>query len=205
MSRFRPAIVAAATLAASVPAHADDPPKIAVAATVLHYAMRDEPDFHVGVASLERGRLRFEARYNYEARDAGSVFVGWKFAGGEQLTWQITPIAGVLFGSTKALIPGLEASVAWRTLDAYVEAEYVSDLEHHADSYFYAWIELGWRPVEWLRVGLVGQRTRVIDNGRDIQRGVFGQLAFGNTTVGVYAFNPEAASRYAIVSLGLSF
>jgi len=34
---------------------------------------------------------------------------------------------------------------------------------------------------------------------------VFGQLTLGKATIGVYAFNPESASRYVILSLGLAF
>ena len=162
MSRFGlHAVAALMTFTASATAHAaeggiDGEPQTSATVTALYYAMRDQPDFGVGVASLNRGSLRFEARYNYEARDAASAFVGWKFAGGDAITYEVTPIVGVLFGAAKGVIPGVEASIAYRTFDAYVEAEYVSDLQHHADSYFYAWIELGWRPVEWLRVGLVG-------------------------------------------------
>jgi hypothetical protein len=51
------------------------------AITGYYYAMRDQPDFGVGVATLERGGLHLEARHNYEARDSASTFVGWKFEG----------------------------------------------------------------------------------------------------------------------------
>ncbi len=58
------------------------------AVTGMYYAMRDQPDFGVGVASLNHGPLHLEARYNYEARDSGSAFVGWKFAGGDTVTYE---------------------------------------------------------------------------------------------------------------------
>ena len=63
-------------------------------------------------------------------------------------------------------MPALEASVAWKQLDFYIEAEYVRDNHQRTDSYFYAWSELGFRPVEWLRVGIAGQRTRTYGNDR---------------------------------------
>ena len=179
-------------------------PAWSAAVTGYYYAMRDQPDFGVGVASLDRGPLHLEARYNYEARDAGSAFVGWKFEGGDTVSYELTPIIGGLFGAARGVVPGLEASIGWRTFDIYVEAEYVRDLDESSASYFYSWTELGWKPVEWLRVGLVGQRTHTIDNGRDLQRGIFGQLAFGKATLGVYAFNPDSGSRYVIVSLGVA-
>ena len=129
------------------------------AVTGMYYAMRDQPDFGVGVASLNHGPLHLEARYNYEARDSGSAFVGWKFAGGDSVSYELTPIIGALFGAARGVVPGLEASIGWRSLDVYVEAEYVRDLDESSASYFYSWTELGWKPVEWLRIGLVGQRT----------------------------------------------
>jgi hypothetical protein len=173
--------------------------------TGYYYAMRDQPDFGVGVAALNRGPLHLEARYNYEVRDAGSLFLGWNFSGGDGVTFQITPIIGALVGAARGVVPGFEASLAWRSLDAYVEAEYVHDTRNASDSYYYAWSELGWKPVEWLRLGIVGQRTRVVHTDRDLQRGLFAQVMIGKATLGVYAFNPDSASRYAIVALGVQF
>ena len=54
-------------------------------------------------------------------------------------------------------------------------------------------------------MGLVGQRTRVVDNDRDIQRGVLLQVLAGKATFSLYAFNPDNADRYATFSLGLAF
>ncbi|HEX7271412.1 MAG TPA: hypothetical protein VF420_04585 [Casimicrobiaceae bacterium] len=173
--------------------------------TGFYYAMRDQSDFGVGVAALNRGSLHLEGRYNYEARDAGSAFVGWNFSGGEALTFAITPIIGALFGSTHGVIPGLEASVAYGPFDAYIEAEYVYDSHDQTNNYYYAWSELGWKPVEWLRLGVAGQRTRVVQTDRDLQRGLFAQLMFGKGTLSVYAFNPDTGSRYTIIALGIQF
>ena len=173
--------------------------------TGFYYAMRDQPDFGVGVASLDRGGLHLEARYNYEARDAASTFVGWKFEGGDAVTFAVTPIVGALFGAARGFVPGVEAGVGWRAFDVYVEAEYVRDLEQSDASYYYAWSELGFRPVEWLRVGLVGQRTHTVNVGRDLERGVFAQFTYARMTLGVYAFNPDSSARYVVASLGVSF
>lgn len=182
-----------------------DAPKTTVAITGYYYAMRDEPDFGVGVAAIDRGPLHLEARYNYEARNATSVFAGWKFSGGDAVAWEITPIVGGLFGAARGVVPGVEASVAWREIDFYIEAEYVRDLDDASASYFYSWSELGWRPAPWLRVGLAGQRTMIVDTDRELQGGVFVQGTAGSATLSVYAFNPDAGSRYVIVSLGVRF
>jgi hypothetical protein len=190
----------------AVAARADEgAPKVSGSITGYYYAMRDESDFGVGVAAINRDALHLEGRYNYEARDSGSLFVGWNFSGGDKVTFQFTPILGVLFGESRGVIPGFEASVAYGSVDFYVEAEYVADSRHHDDSYYYAWSELGWKPVEWLRVGLVGQRTRTVHTDRDFERGLFAQVIFGPATLGIYAFNPDSSSRYVIGALGVAF
>ena len=192
------------TVAATEP-DAQRGPESTLTVTGFYYAMRDQPDFAVGVAAFDRGSLHLEARYNYEARDSGSVFAGWKFAGGDTVTFAVTPIVGALFGAARGVVPGVEASVVYGPFDAYIEAEYVHDLEQHSASYYYAWSELAWKPAQWLRIGLVGQRTHEIENGRDLQRGAFAQLIIDKVTLGLYAFNPDAGSRYVIISLGAQF
>jgi hypothetical protein len=186
-------------------AHAADPERPVASVTGYYYAMRDEPDFGVGVATLDYRRWRFEARYNYEAENAGSAFIGYRFSGGDAVTFEITPILGALFGAARGVVPGVEASVAWGPFDAYVEAEYVDDRRNPGTSYTYAWSEVGWTPAEWLRVGLVAQRTGTVDTGREIQRGVFAQATVDRVTFGVYFFNPDASARYVIGSIGAQF
>ena len=199
------AVAGALAPCASPAAEPDAAPETSFSLTGSYYAMRDEPDFGVYVAALQRGPVRFEARQNYEAKSATSAFAGYAWSGGEDIAWSVTPMLGGLFGSARGIVPAVEASIAWRKLDLYVEAEYVHDLDDSSASYFYAWTELGWRPVEHIRIGLVGQRTRIVSNDRDFQRGVFGQLTLGKATIGLYAFNPESASRYVVLSLGLAF
>lgn len=204
MRRSWPAL-AVALATPALASGSDEGTRTTGAVTGYYYAMRDQPDFGVGVAALNHGPFRLEARYNYEARHSTSIFAGWRFTGGDTFTYEVTPILGGLFGDASGVIPGVEASVAWRNFDAYLEAEYVRDLDARDESYFYMWSEIGWRPVEWLRLGLVGQRTRLVDNDRDLQRGVFAQATMGAATLSLYAFNPESASRYVIISFGVAF
>ena len=175
------------------------------AVTGYYYAMRDEPDFGVGIATVDHGRWHFEARYNYEATNAGSAFVGWKFTAGDTVSFEITPMVGVLFGAARGVVPGVEASLAWGAFDAYVEAEYVNDRRQPGSRYYYSWSEVAWTPVEWMRLGLVGQRTQTFDTGRDFQLGAFAQFTVQRLTFSVYAFNPESSARYVIGAVTASF
>lgn len=195
-------------LAAGGAQAADDlPAERALSGTMTgyYYAVPDQPNYGMAIGSVNYGALHLEARYNYEARASASAFVGWTFSGGKEVTWEVTPIIGSLFGRARGVVPGVEAGVKYKSVDAYVEAEYVFDRQQSSDNYFYAWSEVGWTPMEWLRVGIVGQRTRVVNNDRDFQRGVLVQVFAGKATLSAYAFNPESSSRYTMVALGLDF
>jgi hypothetical protein len=206
---FLPALtcVAQENGSTSLPDASANKPGWAYSATGMYYSLPDQSDFLLAVAIAERGPLHLEARYNYEALDAGSLFAGWKFSGGEALTYDLTPIIGAVFGSAQGIAPGFEASVAYGIADFYTEAEHVYDTNAKEDSFTYAWSELGLSPLDWLRFGLVGQRTRVINSDRDIQQGGFAQfITPGKVTLGLYVFNPgDSANRFAIFSLAAKF
>ena len=157
------------------------------------------------IAVADRGPLHLEARYDYESIGARSAFVGWTFSGGEGFTWELTPLIGGVWGTTRGFVPGLEASLGWGPLDFYLEGEYVRSGESVSDSYLYAWSELGWRPVHWLRIGIAGQRTNAYESGRDIQRGPLAQVTWRSITIGGYWFNPGADDQIVVGMLGVTF
>ena len=157
------------------------------------------------IAVADRGALHFEARYGYEMKDSRSAFAGWTFSGGEEFSWELTPLLGGAWGPLQAIVPGFEASLAWKRLDFYVEAEFVRDRGEKSDSYNYAWSELGFKPLEWLRVGAVGQRTRAYGGDREFQRGPFAQVTLGRATLGGFWFNPGSKDQVFVASIGASF
>ncbi len=175
------------------------------AITAYPTGVRGGENYTSAIAVADRGPLHLEARYNYESVGARSAFGGWTFSGEDAVTWELTPLLGGAWGTTQAFVPALEASVAWKRFDFYIEAEYVLDSHQRSDSYFYSWSELGFRPVEWLRVGIAGQRTRAYSNERDIQRGPFAQATWGPVTVGGYWFNPGANDQVFVGMVSATF
>jgi hypothetical protein len=175
------------------------------AITAYPTVVRDGENYTSAIAAADHGPLHLEARVNYESVGARSAFVGWTFSGGDAVTWELTPLLGGVWGTTQGVVPGLEASAAWRRFDVYVEAEYVHDTNERTNSYLYAWTELGFRPVEWLRVGLAGQRTTVYGGDRDLQRGPFAQVTWGHVTIGGYWFNPGSREQVFVGTIGAVF
>lgn len=205
MIAARIAVALIAVVAAGPGRAADAEPAWSFGVTAYPTVVRNGDNYTSAIATANRGGLHLEARVNYEAVGARSAFVGWTFSGGGEVTWEVTPVVGGAWGDVEAFIPGVEASIGWRKFDLYVEAEYVRDHAAREDSYWFAWTELGFRPIEPLRLGVAGQRTRAYGGDRDIQRGPFAQVTWRNVTLGGYWFNPGSSDQVFIGSIGATF
>jgi len=185
--------------------HGEAKPEWEFAAAAYWNAPRDGDAYASAIASADRGALHLEGRANYEAIHAQSLFLGWSFEFGKEVKVMARPIVGLVGHSLRGPIAGFEASVEAGRWDYYVEAEYVRDRSDKSASYTYAWSELGFRPVEPLRLGIVGQRTRIYGGDRDYQGGGLAQFTYGKATLSAYWFNPGSSDQVVIVSLGASF
>jgi hypothetical protein len=173
-------------------------------AEAFAYFVPQDSDFLLPIVSADRGSLHLEARYNYEELDTASVWGGWTFGGGKAFEWEITPIAGVVFGELDGVAVGYEGSLKWRSLELYSESEYVFDTSGSEGSFFYNWSELTVSPAEWLRLGLVAQRTRLYESDREVNPGLLVGFSYGSATATAYVLNPDDDPT-VIVSLGLEF
>ena len=153
----------------------------------------------------DRGWLHLEARYNYEALDTGSAWIGYNFSVGEKLTLEFTPMLGGVFGKTTGVAPGYEFTLGWRKLQLYSEGEYVFDTGDSADSFFYTWSELTLAPVDWFRFGLVVQRTKVYKTDFDVQRGLLIRFTYKKADLGAYVFNPDADKPTYVLAVSVNF
>jgi hypothetical protein len=196
-------VLLAAVACAATLVHAEDDWGFAAAA--YWNAPREGDGYASAIVTADRAALHLEGRANYEAIHAQSLFIGWSFEFGEQVKVMVRPIAGFVGNSLRGPIAGFEASASAGKWDYYIETEYVHDQGDKSASYTYAWSELGFRPVEPLRIGIVGQRTRIYGGDRDYQGGGLAQLTLGKATLGAYWFNPASSNQVVIVSLGASF
>jgi hypothetical protein len=169
------------------------------------YVVPDDSNFVQPSFTADRDWLHLEARFNYEALDTGSAWVGYNFSGGANVTWELTPMLGAVFGATDGIAPGYKGSLGWKKLEFYSEGEYVVDSAESADSFFYNWSELTFAPVESFRFGMVTQRTRVYQTDRDIQRGLLAGFSFNRLDLTGYLFNPDDEQPTFILAVTLTF
>ena len=175
------------------------------AASAYTYFVPDDREYVQPTFTADRGWLHLEARYNYEALDTGSAWAGYNFSGGDTLAWEFTPMIGGVFGDTTGITPGYKGSLGWRKLELYSEGEYVFDTGSSSDSFFYNWSELALAPAEWVRFGLVTQRTRAYHTDRDIQRGLLAGFSFKAVSLTGYVFNPDDDKPTVVLAVAVNF
>ena len=187
------------------PAVGNDTNKWSFSATVMGYVVPDSRDYVQPTITADRDWLHLEARYNYENLETGSAWLGYNFSGGKKLAWEFTPMLGGVFGNTTGIAPGYEGSLSWWKLELYSESEYVLDTGDPSGNFFYNWSELTLAPTEWLRFGLVTQRTRAYQTDRDIQRGLLVGIFYKKLSFTAYVFNPDESRPTFVLAAGVQF
>jgi hypothetical protein len=167
------------------------------------YIVHDSENYLQPAVAADHGWLHLEARFNYEDRDTGSIWLGYNFSVGEEVALEITPMIGAVIGNTAGVAPGYKASLRWRMVDLYSETEYVVDAGESTDSFLYTWSEFALAPADWVRFGLAVQRTKVYRTPFDIQRGFFAGFSYRRSEVAAYVFDPDASPTVVIaISVG---
>ena len=169
------------------------------------YFVPDSREYVQPTLTADRDWLHLEARYNYEALETGSAWVGYNFSGGKKLAWELTPMLGGVFGNTTGIAPGYKGSLSWWKLELYSEGEYVVDVGDSSGNFFYTWSELTLAPVDWFQFGLVTQRTRAYKADRDIQRGLLVRFTYKQVDVTGCFFNLDESKPTYVIGLGVNF
>ena len=180
-------------------------PDWSLSASVNAYFPGDSQNYVQPTISADTDRLHLEARYNYEALDAGSAWVGYNFSTGENLQLDFTAMVGGVFGQTHGYAPGYELTLSWHKVQLYSEGEYVFDTGNSADSFFYTWSELTLAPAAWFQCGLVIQRTQAYQTDLEIQRGFLVRFTYKKVDLSAYVFNPDEAKPTYVLAAGVDF
>lgn len=168
------------------------------------YFVPDSRDYAQPTLTLDRGLLHLEARYNYEALETGSTWIGANFGGGEKLKWEFTPMLGGVFGDKTGIAPGYRGSLSCWKIELYSEGEYFFEVGHSGGNFFYNWSELTLAPFEWFRFGLVTQRTRAYHTDREIQRGLLVAFTCYHLDLATYLFNLDESKPTIVIGVRFS-
>jgi len=160
----------------------------------------DSRDYVQPTLIADHGLFHLEARYNYENLETGSAWLGCNFGAGKELTWEFTPMIGGVFGNTTGIAPGFRGFVRYWKMELYGEGEYLVDPVNPSNDFFFLWTELTLSPLEWLRFGLVTQRTKAYQTDRDTQRGFLVGLMLKHVDLTTYVLNPDDSKPTVIIA-----
>jgi len=174
-------------------------------ASAFAYSIPDDKDYLSPLLTADLGWLHMEARHNYEALHTASLWLGCNFSFGEKLVFDFTPMIGGVFGHTKGLAPGWRMALSHGAFELTSEAEFVFDAKNSDDNFFYMWSELTWSPIDWLWIGLAGQRSRIFQSELDIQRGFLIGVTIRKVDFTAYVFNWGWTDPAFVLSVGMKF
>jgi hypothetical protein len=177
----------------------------ALSLNIAGYIVPHDRSYASPTLSADRGWLHLGARYNYEDKETGSLWVGYNFSFGDKLVLDATPMVGGVFGNTAGVAPGYLASLNWKKIELSTEGEYVFDTRDHTGNFFYSWMELSYSPRDWCRAGLVAQRTKAYHTDLDLQRGLFVGFSHRKVDFTTYVFNAGWTDPTVVLSLRFNF
>ena len=177
----------------------------AFSACAYTYLVPNDRDYLSPIFTADYTWLHLEARYNYEALETGSLWVGYNFSFGRQLVLDVTPMLGGVFGDLTGVAPGFELSLTWRGLVLSTQSEYVFDTGDGLLSFYYNWSELSYSPVDWFRAGLALQRTKLYHTKFDLQRGFLVGFNYRKVDFTTYVFNLGWTEPTFVFAVGVQF
>jgi hypothetical protein len=175
------------------------------AAAGYGYIIANDQSYFSPTFRADRNWVHLEARYNYEDRKTGSLWLGYNVSFGEKVVLDLTPMVGGIFGNTIGVAPGYLFTLSYKKISLYSEGEFVFDTKNSGGNFFYNWNELTYSPTDWFRFGLASQRTRAYQTSLDVQRGFFAGLSYKRLDFTTYVFNVGVDDPTVVLATGFKF
>jgi hypothetical protein len=149
--------------------------------------------------------LHLEARYNDENLRTGSFWIGYNFAWGENWKFEVTPVIGGVVGRTDGVAPGCETSITWNKLNFSLDNEYVFSAASKSGNFYYAWPQITYQLLPWLRVGAAAQHTKFFQAEATIERGFLVGFDYKKYQFTTYVLNPGFSGQFVQFEVSMSF
>jgi predicted HicB family RNase H-like nuclease len=146
-----------------------------------------------------------EARYNYEALGAFSLYAGKTYAHeGKSTYYSVTPIFGAVMGTFKGASLGLNTAIEYNDVFVSSQSQYTFSPGYQTEDFLYSWAEIGYEPNKWFYFGFSVQYTKSVHTGEAmLEKGALVGFNVGRWSFPVYGFNILDESRYFILGINL--
>jgi hypothetical protein len=155
--------------------------------------------------TADRDWLHLEGRYNYEELKTGSVWLGWNFSTGKKLQFEVTPMLGGVFGDITGIAPGYTITIRYKPFEFSTQGEYFFDAGTSSGNFFYSWSELSASPADWLRLGIVVERTQASGFSSDVRRGPLVGFKYKEVDLTTYWLAPGSDEATFVFAVTFNF
>ena len=155
--------------------------------------------------TADRDWLHLEARYNYEELKTGSVWLGWNFGTGKKLQFEVTPMLGGVFGDITGIAPGYTITIRYKPFKLSTQGEYFFDAGTSSGNFFYSWSKLSASPADWLRLGIVVERTQASGFSSDVRRGPLVGFKYKEVDLTTYWLAPGSDEATFVFAVTFNF
>lgn len=150
-----------------------------------------------------KGRKGFytEMRYNYEAAKTASVYAGKSFSRDAALSYDITPMAGLVLGEYTGGSAAVNMELEYKKVFFSSQTQYTLNKNDRAENFFFNWSELGYQPLKWFYAGASTQLTKLYRGKPVAEYGLMLGLVFSKITIPVYVFDPLGKNKNYIIGI----
>lgn len=142
-----------------------------------------------------------EARYNYEAANAFSMYYGKSFEKDAALSYSICPVLGFVLGGMNGASVGLNLETAYKKLAFSTQSQYTISVDKRSNSFVYSWSDLTYQLSEKFAAGVSLQQTKLYHINNVLESGILIKAGFRSFSFPLYIFNPTTTNRYFVLGI----
>lgn len=142
-----------------------------------------------------------EMRYNYEALQTGSLYMGKSFSKKGAVNYTITPMLGIVAGEFNGGAIAMNMDVTIKKIAASIQTQYTINKDTAKNNFFFNWSELTYQPQRWFYAGISTQQTIVNKERLMSEYGILAALIIKKLTIPVYVFNPLSKTQNFIIGV----
>jgi hypothetical protein len=155
---------------------------------------------HVGKKGLYT-----EMRYNYEAPETVSVYIGKNFSKKGMLDYAVTPMLGIVMGNFSGGSLATNIDLNYKKTFISIQTQYTLSKDDVMKNFFFNWTELGYQPLKWFYAGITVQETKTYKTRLISEPGIFAGFMIRKFTIPVYLFNPLQPGKNLIVGINMEW
>ena len=146
-----------------------------------------------------------EMRYNYEDVETASVYLGKSFSKEGNLSYDITPMLGIVFGNFNGGSLAVNMDIELKKTFLSMQTQYTVSSDAKENNFLFNWTELAYQPLQWFYTGVSMQQTKIYNSSFKSEYGVLVGFLVKKFTIPVYVFNPVNKNRNFIVGINIEW